>query len=238
MTGSSTGARTAAAHYAANPRFVCYLSAEYLLGRQLDRTCSTPARPRPRAGRRRALGLGLDELGALDVEPGLGNGGLGRLAACLLDSLATLDIPAVGYGIRYEFGIFRQTFRDGGRSSGPTTGRSTATRGSSRAPRRPAAVGFCGHTEATPTTRRPLPRALGPGEIGARRALPHAGPGLRHRTVNILRLWRARATEARSTSTPFNAGDYTRGRRPERHAENITKVLYPDDSTGRAGSCG
>src|SRR5258705_13906534 len=99
-------ARTAAAHYAANPRFVYYLSAEYLLGRQLRQNLlytDTEQFVHPIA---EELGIPLEELEAFDVEPGLGNGGLGRLAACLLDSMATLDIPAVGYGVRYEFGIF------------------------------------------------------------------------------------------------------------------------------------
>ncbi len=105
--------KTVEAQFAANPKVVCYLSAEYLLGKQLPQnmlyTDTTDLARQALA----AYDLDLDELIALDVEPGLGNGGLGRLAACFLDSLASLNIPAIGYGIRYEFGIFKQTFHDG-----------------------------------------------------------------------------------------------------------------------------
>ena len=106
-------ARTAKANYEANPKFVYYLSAEYMLGRQLRQ--NTLYTGTADLARQAVAGSGFsaEELEALDVEPGLGNGGLGRLAACLLDSLATLDMPAVGYGIRYEFGIFKQAFEDG-----------------------------------------------------------------------------------------------------------------------------
>ena len=94
-------------------KFVCYLSAEYLLGRQLGNSLLNADLASWPGGRWRELGLDLDALAEVEVEPGLGNGGLGRLAACFLDSLATLDVPGVGYGIRYEFGIFRQAIQDG-----------------------------------------------------------------------------------------------------------------------------
>src|SRR3982751_2272132 len=97
--------RTAAAHYAANPRWVYYLSAEYLLGPQLEQNLLYTDTGADAAAALKALGMSPEEVEALDVEPGLGNGGLGRLAACLLESMATLDVPAVGYGIRYDFGI-------------------------------------------------------------------------------------------------------------------------------------
>ena len=105
--------RTARANYLANPKFVYYLSAEYMLGRQLRQNAvytGTDALARQAVA---ASGFSAWDLESLDVDPGLGNGGLGRLAACLLDSLATLDMPAVGYGIRYEFGIFKQAFENG-----------------------------------------------------------------------------------------------------------------------------
>ena len=112
-------ARTAAAHYAANPRWVYYLSAEYLLGRQLEQNLLYTGTGELAASALKAVGFTTEEIEDLDIEPGLGNGGLGRLAACLLDSLATLDIPAVGYGIRYDLGIFRQTFVDGAQVERP-----------------------------------------------------------------------------------------------------------------------
>ena len=103
-------ARTARANYEANPKFVYYLSAEYMLGRQLRQNALYTGTADLARQAVSASGYSLEDLEDLDVEPGLGNGGLGRLAACLLDSLATLDVPAVGYGIRYEFGIFKQAF--------------------------------------------------------------------------------------------------------------------------------
>src|SRR5690348_1331320 len=112
-------ARTAAAQYAANPRWVYYLSAEYLLGRQLRQNMLYSDSEDLARQALRSLGLSLEDVEQLDVEPGLGNGGLGRLAACLLESLATLDIPAVGYGIRYDLGIFKQTFENGAQFEQP-----------------------------------------------------------------------------------------------------------------------
>ena len=105
--------KTANAHFEGNPKFVYYLSAEYLMGRQLPQNLLYTQTEKQAQQAFSDYGLELSDLIDLDVEPGLGNGGLGRLAACFLDSLATLDIPCVGYGIRYEFGIFRQTFQDG-----------------------------------------------------------------------------------------------------------------------------
>ena len=94
-------------------KIVCYLSAEFLIGPQLgNNLVNLGIEPAARAAMH-ALGQDLDALLALEEEPGLGNGGLGRLAACYLDSLATLQVPAIGYGIRYEFGIFDQEIRDG-----------------------------------------------------------------------------------------------------------------------------
>ncbi len=92
---------------------VCYLSAEYLLGRQLDNNLLASGLTDIATEALAACGIDIDTMRAHEVEPGLGNGGLGRLAACFVDSLATLSVPSIGYGIRYEYGIFRQVFRGG-----------------------------------------------------------------------------------------------------------------------------
>ena len=105
--------------YNSNPKFVYYLSAEYLLGRQLEKNLLYAGVADLAEEALSGYGPELSELIRLEREPGLGNGWLGRLAACYLDSLATLDIPAVGYGIRYEYGIFRQSFQDGWQVEGP-----------------------------------------------------------------------------------------------------------------------
>ncbi len=113
-------------------KFVGYLSAEYLLGRQLDNAMLAADLEESARTALASLGLDIEELREREIEPGLGNGGLGRLAACFIDSLATMKIPAVGYGIRYEYGIFRQEFaEDGWQLERPTLGSTWATRGSS-----------------------------------------------------------------------------------------------------------
>ena len=104
---------TAHTYYQMRSRSVCYLSAEFLMGPQLGNNLINLGIYDQVRKAMEQLGLDLDELLEQEEEPGLGNGGLGRLAACFLDSLATLQIPAIGYGIRYEFGIFDQALRDG-----------------------------------------------------------------------------------------------------------------------------
>ena len=97
----------------AQAKGVCYLSAEYLLGRQLDNNLLASRLTDIATEAMAACGIDIEELRQQEVEPGLGNGGLGRLAACFIDSLATMSVPSIGYGIRYEYGIFRQTFEGG-----------------------------------------------------------------------------------------------------------------------------
>jgi starch phosphorylase len=104
---------TVQTYVARDVKLVCYLSAEFLIGPQLANNLVNMGIEAAAREAMRALGQDLDALAALEEEPGLGNGGLGRLAACFLDSLATLEVPAIGYGIRYEFGIFDQEIRDG-----------------------------------------------------------------------------------------------------------------------------
>ena len=154
----------------AQAKVVAYLSAEYLLGRQLDNALLATGLTATAERSMRSLGLDLDRLRDAEVEPGLGNGGLGRLAACFLDSLATLQIPAVGYGIRYEYGIFRQTFAGGAQVEQPDTvaGQRVAVGvpapgdGGHRPVRRP--------DRALRGRRRGHPVAVGPRLGGARRS--------------------------------------------------------------------
>ncbi len=216
--------------YAENPRFVYYLSAEYLLGRQLKQnliyTDTEEIAREALDGSNRPL----DKLIEQDVEPGLGNGGLGRLAACFLDSLATLDIPAVGYGIRYEYGIFRQEFRDGYQVEQPDEWLVLDYPWEFAQPDDMIPVGFGGHTEyhqdeagRVRVRWRPAEEVMGE---------PHhiLVPGFRTNTVNFLRLWRARATQEFDFRL-FDIGDYASAVDAKVHSENISKVLYPNDST-------
>ena len=106
-------------YFRQNPKFVYYLSAEYLVGQQLEKNLLYTNTYSLAQDTMRRHNIDLADLCQLDIEPGLGNGGLGRLSACFMDSLATLNIPAVGYGIRYEYDIFRQSFRDGWQIESP-----------------------------------------------------------------------------------------------------------------------
>ncbi len=224
-------ARTAAAHYAANPRFVYYLSAEYLLGRQLRQNLlytDTERWVRPIA---EDLGVSLEALEVYDVEPGLGNGGLGRLAACLLDSMATLDIPAVGYGIRYEFGIFKQTFRDGKQVERPDDWTFYGNPWEFPAPDDRQLVGFYGSTSPDPKDPAGLKRHWVPGETVRGEPSHMLVPGYGTQTVNIIRLWQARASRESFDLARFGVGQYVEAVDDIVKAENISKVLYPDDST-------
>jgi glycogen phosphorylase len=216
-------ARTAAAQYDANPRWVYYLSAEYLLGRQLNQnmlyTNTTELA-------RSAL-KDFDEIVDLDVEPGLGNGGLGRLAACLLDSLATLDMPAVGYGIRYDLGIFKQSFVNGAQVERPDDWAFQGNPWEFPAPDDNQTVGFYGHTEDADGLRR---RWI-PGETVLGEPSHMLVPGYGTDTVNIVRLWQARAARESFDLSRFALGQYAEAVQDVVRSENISKVLYPDDST-------
>src|SRR6516162_7115674 len=131
-----------------NVRVVCYLSAEFLLGPHLRNNILNLDIVDPMEQALKEFGLDLEELSGQEEEPGLGNGGLGRLAACYLDSLATLDVPSVGYGIRYEFGIFDQEIRDGWQVEITDKWLRWGNPWEIRRPQSAVKVGFGGHTEA------------------------------------------------------------------------------------------
>jgi starch phosphorylase len=174
--------------------------------------------------------LEFDEVVDRDVEPGLGNGGLGRLAACFLDSLATLSVPAVGYGVRYEFGIFKQEFRDGWQTEKPDEWLLYGNPWEFPQADDMVEIGFGGRTE----------RFLDEQGVECVRWIPANKvrgepcttlvPGYGTRTVNVLRLWRARATQEFDVEL-FNAGDYARAVERKVYSENLSKVLYPNDET-------
>jgi starch phosphorylase len=224
-------ARTAEAHYVTNPKFVYYLSAEYMPGRQLHQNAlytGTADLARQALG---SVGVSADALEALDVEPGLGNGGLGRLAACLLDSLATLDIPAVGYGIRYEFGIFKQVFEEGYQVEHPDDWTFYGNPWEFPAPDDRQIVGFYGHTEPVDDDQGGLRARWVPGETVRGEPSHMLVPGYGTDTVNIIRLWQARAGRESFDLALFNAGHYAEAVEARMRSEHLTKVLYPSDST-------
>ena len=212
------------------PKMVAYLSAEYLLGRQLDNNLLATDLGQIAEKALAGCGINLTTLRAQEVEPGLGNGGLGRLAACFIDSLATMRMPSIGYGIRYEYGIFRQTFVNGEQAEQPDTWLALGNPWEFPHPENGVTVDFAGHTEkytdeAGVERTRWIP---GWNVIGI--PYNYMVPGYENGWVNTLRLWSAVATKAFDLQI-FNAGDYEQAVRARTFAENITKVLYPEDST-------
>jgi glycogen phosphorylase len=209
-------------------KVACYLSAEFLIGPQLGSNLLALGIEDEARAAMRALGRDLDELLALEEEPGLGNGGLGRLAACYMDSLASLEVPAIGYGIRYEFGIFDQQIRDGWQVE--LTDK-WLERGNPWEIVRPSVryyVNFGGHTETgTDEAGRYRVRWVPSGQVkGVACDTPVAG--YRVHTCNTLRLWKSEAVESFDLQD-FNVGDYYGAVQAKLVSETLSKVLYPND---------
>ncbi len=222
--------RTTADQIRSQPKTVAYLSAEFLLGRQLDNALIASDLEEIARDGLTSLGVDIDELRGAEVEPGLGNGGLGRLAACFIDSLATMSVPAIGYGIRYDYGIFRQTFVDGCQVEEPDNWLDNGSPWEFAHPEHEVTVSFGGHTEKyTDDAGRERSRWI-PGWQVLGVPYNYMVPGYRNGRVNTLRLWSARATHAFDLKI-FNHGDYAEAVRARTFAENISKVLYPEDST-------
>ncbi|GAA1465428.1 glycogen/starch/alpha-glucan phosphorylase [Microbacterium thalassium] len=208
---------------------VCYLSAEYLLGRQLGNSLLATGLEDVAAEALAECGIDIADLRAQEVEPGLGNGGLGRLAACFIDSLATMSVPSIGYGIRYEYGIFRQTFEDGQQVEKPDRWLSMGSPWEFPHPEAAQTISFGGRTEQYDDDGVTRTRWIPDWDV---LAIPYnyMVPGYLNGRVNTLRLWSAQATKAFDLRI-FNAGDYAEAVRAQTFAENISKVLYPEDST-------
>jgi starch phosphorylase len=209
-------------------RTVVYLSAEFLMGPHLGNNLLNLGITEEVRQAIRELGLDLDELISCEDEPGLGNGGLGRLAACFLDSLASLEIPSLGYGIRYEFGIFQQEIADGWQVE--KTDKWLRFGNAWEVPRAEWAVEvkLGGRTEKYTDHEGKLRIRWVPARVVL--GVPYDTPiqGYRVNTANTLRLWRAEAPESFDFST-FNRGDYYGAVNSKVTSENISKVLYPND---------
>jgi starch phosphorylase len=209
-------------------KVVCYLSAEFLLGPHLENNLiNLGVYDRARQALEE-MGYDLNELIDQEEEPGLGNGGLGRLAACYLDSLATLEIPAVGYGIRYEFGIFDQEIRGGWQAE--VTDKWLRFGNPWEIPRSEITfdVKFGGHTENYYDADGCLRVRWYPDRVVKGVAYDTPILGYKVNTCNTLRLWKAEACESFDFEA-FNVGDYYGAVHEKLFSENITKVLYPND---------
>ena len=208
-------------------RVLAFLSAEYLLGPHLENDLLNLDLTSETEQALHSLGLDLKSIADEEPEPGLGNGGLGRLAACFLDSLSTLGLPVIGYGLRYEFGIFRQEIVNGWQVEKSDKwlqfGNPWAI-----ASTQPVEVGFFGHTQTFRDHQGALRHRWVPGQRV--RGIPYDTPipGYRTRTVNRLRLWKSEAVDDFDLSI-FNTGDYAGAVRDKIEWETLSKVLYPPD---------
>ena len=219
---------TAATFTRGGSRTVAYLSAEFLMGPHLGNNLLNLGITNTTRVAMKELGLDLDEMLAQEEEPGLGNGGLGRLAACYLDSLATLEIPALGYGIRYEYGIFHQAIREGWQVELTDKWLRNGNPWEIARPEWTVEVKFGGHTETYIDEQGLKQTRWHPERIVM--GVPYDTPvlGYHCKTANTLRLWRADAPETFDFAA-FNQGDYYRAVESKVTSENLTKVLYPND---------
>ena len=220
--------RTGEEYYRSRARTVAYLSAEYLLGPQLGaHLVSLGIEGAAREAMRRC-GLELDALLEQEEEPGLGNGGLGRLAACFLDSLATLQIPSIGYGIRYEFGIFDQEIRGGEQVEVTDKWLRLGNPWEFPRPEISFEVPFGGRTESHVDAQGRYRVRWLPERVVRGVAFDTPVPGFRVDNVNLLRLFKAEAVESFDFDA-FNVGDYWGAVEEKVASETISKVLYPND---------
>jgi starch phosphorylase len=209
-------------------RVVCYLSAEFLTGPHLANNLINLGIYEETEKAMRKLGIELKTLIEQEQEPGLGNGGLGRLASCFMDSLATLDIPAIGYGIRYEYGIFDQEIRDGWQVETTDNWLRLGNPWALARPEDVFTVNLGGKTESYVDAEgrhrvRWVPQKMV-------RGVPHDTPilGYRTNTANTMRLWSAHAVESFDFGA-FNTGDFFGAVADKVTSENISKILYPND---------
>ena len=209
-------------------KVACYFSAEFLMGPQLGSSLVNLGIEQEVRVAVAELGKNLDDLLALEEEPGLGNGGLGRLAACYLDSLATLERPAIGYGIRYEFGIFDQEIHDGWQVEVTDKWLHNGNPWEIAKPDVAYYVNFDGHSESYQDNQGCTRIRWVPHRVVKGVAYDTPVPGYRVNTCNTLRLWSAEACESFDFQA-FNTGDYYQAVGDKVTSETLTKVLYPND---------
>jgi len=222
-------AGAARTYYQRQSRTVCYLSAEFLMGPQLGNNLINLGIYAQAQAAMQGVGLDLESLLEQEEEPGLGNGGLGRLAACFLDSLATLGIPSLGYGLRYEFGIFAQALRDGWQVELTDKWLRLGHPWEIARPEIVFEVRFGGRTEHYSDQGNYRVRWI-PDQVVRGMAYDMLVAGYHSPAVLPLRLWKAEAVESFDFQA-FNTGDYYGAVMAKVVSENITKVLYPNDES-------
>ncbi len=222
--------RTRHAHDAADCRRTYYLSLEFLMGRTLCNAMLNLGVGNAAEQGLYNLGMVLEEISSSEPDAGLGNGGLGRLAACFLDSCATLQLPVKGYGLRYEYGMFRQLIENGHQLEEPDHWLRDGNPWELERPEYTQRIQFGGHTEFYKDhSGREAVRWVDTHDV---LAVPYdiPIPGYKNDTINTLRLWKAAATDEFDLDE-FNAGSYPESVASKNDAEHITMVLYPNDAS-------
>ncbi|NLN01685.1 MAG: glycogen/starch/alpha-glucan phosphorylase [Lentisphaerae bacterium] len=215
-------------HHRNDVKRVYYLSLEFLMGRLLANNVINMRMEQHCSEALSELNMDWETLCAYEADAGLGNGGLGRLAACFLDSLATMNLPAIGYGLRYDYGIFKQRIQDGAQVEEPDHWLDQGYVWEIARPECACEVNFEGRVEATTINGGVHWRWVDTYSV---KGVPHDVPvvGYGGESVNTLRLWQAQATDAFDLAD-FNRGSYIEAVTNKVLAENLTKVLYPNDN--------
>lgn len=222
--------KTAESYYHNDPKRVYYLSLEFLIGRMLSNAAlNLGIKDELKAGLD-ALGQNLENTVEMETDAALGNGGLGRLAACFLDSMATMDIPATGYGIRYEYGMFKQTIENGQQIENPDNWLRYQNIWEFQRPEVTYLIKFYGNVVEFPMANGVTGQHWVNAEHVVAMAYDMPVPGYGTDTVNSLRLWSAKAAREFDLRH-FNDGNYERAVEERDGTENISKVLYPNDAS-------
>jgi starch phosphorylase len=218
------------AHEQQHARQTCYLSLEFLMGRALGNAMLNLGITDAVNKALYNYGIELEELADSEHDAGLGNGGLGRLAACFMDSCATLQLPVVGYGLRYDYGMFRQEIRDGHQVEEPDNWLRDGNPWELERPEFVQRIKFGGHTETYRDQNGAIKVYWNSSDDVL--AVPYdiPVPGYGNDTVNTLRLWKSTSTDEFNLEE-FNAGDYAEAVASKNDAEHITMVLYPNDAS-------
>lgn len=217
-------------HYEQNTRALHYFSLEYLMGRLFSNNLHNLGLYEQARQALSELGMNIADLEDQEEDMALGNGGLGRLAACFIDSLATLNYPAIGYGIHYEHGLFKQSFQDGRQIERPDSWREYGNPWEICRPESVQEISVYGYVETVYDLQGRMKKVWHPGRII--KGVPWDIPvvGYNGSSVNVLRLWESRASDFFNWDV-FNSGGYIDAARENIEAETISKVLYPNDET-------
>lgn len=222
--------KTQKSHYLNDTRAVHYFSAEFLMGRLMSNNLHNLGLFEQTEKALNELGVNLTDIMEEEPDMALGNGGLGRLAACFIDSLATLDLPAVGYGLHYEHGLFRQEIQNGEQIERPDSWRDYGNPWEICRPESIQDIPLFGYVETKYGENGRINKEWHPGHIvkGLPWDIPVVGYG--GKTVNVLRLWQSQSSDYFNWDV-FNAGGYVDAQTENVQAETISKVLYPNDET-------